>query len=257
MPTPVTSGHPRDWRTAKQSPNNARQLKARASANSLHPCRVPRCNRNRSGVSRYCGAHRDTSSERGDPVARIPARNELIIFRKAVDVFLEVNPEFASRITTDLSALEKRMHVPRSFCLGPADMHHKLPQVAKATGLKANWLHKRGRTYAEAVTSAVALNGWTHVYFDGLPENRTAFLRTRAGALMGSFSSRTAKMLKEVSGATKRHLGTELVHHAHAIYGRDFWSSPVATSDAVDGNCGQDMTILSYTRMALRAAKLL
>jgi hypothetical protein len=251
MPTPVTSGHPRDWRTAKQSPRNGLQLKARAAANSRLPCRTPGCTSMRSGVSRYCGPHRDTSSERGDPVSRIPARNELVIFRKAVDVYLHANPALSSRITGDLKSLEATMHVPRSFCLGPADMHPKLPQVAKATGLKANWLHKRGRTYADAVTHTVALMGWMGVYWNGLHENRTAFLRTRAGALMGSFSSPTAKMHKEVSGATKRHLGAELLHHAETIFGRDFWSSPVALTT------GQDMTILSYTRLALRAAKLL
>ena len=41
MPTPATSGHPRDWRTAKQAPRHGRQMKAQAAANSRLLCRVP------------------------------------------------------------------------------------------------------------------------------------------------------------------------------------------------------------------------
>ncbi|TYR33769.1 hypothetical protein FY036_06895 [Mesorhizobium microcysteis] len=190
-------------------------------------------------------------------MARLPARNELPIFRKAITLYLATDPVKAQRITGDLKALETLKTLPPSFMLGPGDIHPKLPQIAKAHGLLANWQHKDRRTYTEAVTHALALMGWMAVYYGGpaggLWENRERFLCTRAGALLGDFHKTmgSTTMRKEVSGATHRHLGRDFTKHAREIYGASFWSSPVSTSD------GQEMTILDYAKAALRAAKLL
>ncbi|TPJ34431.1 hypothetical protein [Mesorhizobium sp. B2-8-3] len=258
MASPVTRGHPRDWRVGAQAPDNGAQLRRRQTINEQKPCSCHGCDRKRAGVSRYCGTHRDTASSRGDPLARLPSRNELAIFRHAIAVYLQTDAKLAQRIAGDLRGLERRMAQPPAFCLSPSDIHKGLPQIAKAKGLLANWQHRDKRTYTEAVTNALALVGWVSVYYDtghaeGLWENRKAFLATRAGALLGDFRKTIGrtKLIKEASGATHRLLGRDFVHHANAIYGKGFWSSPVST------NSGSQMTLLDYTRMALRAANLL
>jgi hypothetical protein len=258
MPLPITNGRPSDWRVGHQSPVSTTNLRRRQIVNETKSCDVPGCDHKRSGVSRYCRTHRDLASKRGDPLARLPSRNELAILKHAIGVYLATDPAMAQRISGDLRSLERTKAMPRSFCLSPADIHPKLPQVAKATGLLANWQHRDGRTYAEAVNHALTLMGWMLVYFDsgltgGMWRNREAFLRTRAGALLGDFRKTIAgkPIVKEASGATHRHLGTDFVRHAATIYGASFWSSPVATHD------GQDMTLLDYTKLALKAAKLL
>lgn len=268
MASPVTRGTPRDWRVGAQAPNNAAQLKRRQTLNETQPCQCPGCTgpdgrpRNRAGVSRYCGPHRDEASRNGDPLARLPARNELVILKKAMAIYLETNPRLAKQVDGDLKALDARKVLPRSFMLGPSDIHRGLPQIAKAHGLLANWQHKHGRSYTEAVTHAMALIGWMAIYYGntgsprsagGFSENRERFLQTRAGALLGDFRKTigTTTLIKDVSGATRRHLGRDFIRNAREIYGKDFWSSPVSTVD------GQDMTILDYAKAALRAAKLL
>ena len=252
MPLPITRGNPRDWRVAKQSATSSVALRRRTIINEQKPCSCPGCEKRRSGVSRYCGPHHDLTSKYGDPVARIPTANELLIFKHAVGIYLKTDPELADRIAGDLKALERRMFLPASYKLGYADMHPKLPRVAKAKGLLANWLHA-GATYTEAVTHALALAGWIDVYFDGLWENRQAFLETRSGALMGNISLTIAgrTMSKRISGAVWRSLGRDFHRHATTIYGGDFWSSPVSTQD------GHSMTLRDYTKLALRAAGLL
>ncbi|WP_147448216.1 hypothetical protein [Mesorhizobium sp. YM1C-6-2] len=237
---------------------STQRLRCRQIVNETKPCDVPGCDHQRSGVGRYCRSHRDVASKRGDPLARLPSRNELAIFKHAIGVYLATDPALAKRISADLGALERTKALPPSFCLSPADIHRKLPQVAKATGLLANWQHREGKTYTEAVDNALALMGWMLVYYDsglagGIWRNREAFLRTRAGALLGDFRKTIAgkPVSKEASGATHRHLGKDFVHHATTIYGASFWSSPVTTQD------GQDMTLLDYTKLALKAAKLL
>lgn len=258
MASPATRGHPRDWRVGIQSPDHGHQLRCRQVLNETKPCDCPGCTRKRSGVSRYCGPHRDAASSRGDPLARLPARNELAIFKKAIGIYMHTDPKFAARVAFDLRSLERRMVLPQSFCLGVADLHPKLPQIAKAKGLLANWQHKDKRTYTEAVIRTVALIGWMQVYFHpgpagGLWVNHQRFLETRAGALMGDFRKTigTTALIKKASGATHRHLGRDFVRHAQHIYGKDFWSSAVSTND------GQSMTILDYTKRALKAAGLL
>ncbi len=256
MPHPITRGAPRDWRVARQSPVSASQLTRRARANETKPCQCRGCTDTRAGVSRYCGTHRDTASKRGDPVARIPTANELAIFRHAVKVYLAANPAAARKAQTASEELERRMYLPPSFQLRYADMHRKLPRVAKAKGLLANWYHSRGKSYADATLYALALMGWEQVFYDGLPENRKAFVQTCAGGLLGDVrlnakNAATPPRKFATSGATKRHLGRDFLQHANETYGKDFWSSPVATED------GQSMTILSYTKLALRAAGLL
>ncbi|RWM83777.1 MAG: hypothetical protein EOR81_02245 [Mesorhizobium sp.] len=258
MASPVTLGRPRDWRVGAQTSVSGQQLRRRQVLNDTKHCDCPGCTRKRSGVSRYCGPHRDAASSRGDPLARLPSRNELAIFKKAIDLYMRTDPRFAKRVEADLRALETRMVLPPSFCLSVADIHPKLPQVAKAKGLLANWQHKDRRTYTEAIIHALALIGWMHVYFHsgqagGLWENHARFLETRAGALLGDFRKTigTTTLVKKASGATHRHLGRDFVRHAQQTYGKDFWSSAVSTND------GQSMTLLDYTRMALRAAKLL
>lgn len=258
MASPVTRGHPRDWRVGVQAPDNGAQLRRRQIINERKSCSCPGCDRTRSGVSRYCGHHRDASSSRGDPLARLPSRNELAIFRHAIAVYLQTDAKLAQRIAGDLRGLERRMAQPPAFCLSPSDIHKGLPQIAKAKGLLANWQHRDKRTYTEAVTNALVLIGWIEVYYDtghagGLWENRKAFLTTRAGALLGDFRKTIGRttLRKEASGATHRLLGRDFVHHAKTIYGQDFWSSPVSTND------GQSLTLRDYTRMALKAACLL
>lgn len=257
MASPVTRGHPRNWRVGVQAPDNGAQLRRRQIINETKPCDCPGCDRKRSGVSRYCGPHRDAASSRGDPLARLPSRNELAIFKHAIAVYLQTDAALGKRITGDLRSLERRMAQPHAFCLSPADIHKGLPQIAKAKGLLANWQHKEERTYTEGVTNALALMGWMEVYYPtiagGLWENRKAFLCTRAGALLGDFRKTIGRktLTKEASGATHRLLGRDFVHHANTIYGRDFWSSPVSTND------GQSLTLRDYTRMALKAANLL
>lgn len=256
MASPVTRGHPRDWRVGVQAPDNAQQLRCRQITNETKPCDCPGCDRKRYGISRYCGPHKDAAGSRGDPLARLPARNELTIFRHAIAVYLATDTQLAARVTEDLKALDRRMALPPSFGLGPGDIHRGLPQIAKAKGLLANWQHKDGRSYTEAVTNALALIGWMAVIYassGGLWENRKAFLTTRAGALLGDFRKTigTKTLIKEASGATHRLLGRDFVHHAQQTYGKDFWSSAVSTND------GQSMTLLDYTRMALKAANLL
>ncbi|MER8985274.1 hypothetical protein [Mesorhizobium sp. M0843] len=191
-------------------------------------------------------------------MARLPSRNELAIFKRAIDLYMQTDPKFAARVATDLRGLESRMVLPPSFCLSVSDLHQKLPQVAKAKGLLANWLHKDRRTYTDAVIHALALIGWMHVYFHsgqagGLWENRSRFLETRAGALLGDFRKTigTTTLVRKASGATHRHLGRDCVRQAQLTYGKGFWSSAVATND------GHSMTLLDYTRMALKAAQLL
>ncbi|MER8639182.1 hypothetical protein [Mesorhizobium sp. M1365] len=191
-------------------------------------------------------------------MARLPSRNELAIFKKAIDLYTQADPKFAARVGVDLRGLENRMVLPPSFCLRVTDLHPKLPQIAKAKGLLANWQHKDSRTYTEAVIHALALTGWMHVYFHsgqagGLWANHSRFLETRAGALLGDFRKTmgTTSLVKKASGATHRHLGRDFVRHAQQIHGKDFWSSTVSTND------GQSLTLLAYTRMALRAANLL
>ncbi|MEQ1952648.1 hypothetical protein [Mesorhizobium sp. CN2-181] len=235
---------------------SVRSLWARQITNELKSCSCPGCTRNRAGISPYCATHKQAKSDRGDPLSRLPSRNELAIFKRAIALYLGTDPKMAAKVTTDLSALERRMTLPPSFCLSPGDIHGKLPVVAKTTGLRANWQHRHGRTYTEAVIHALALMGWMSVYYDtgtsgGLWRNRKAFLDTRAGAVFGDISKPSAKMAKVVSGAVKRHLGSHLTRHAATVYGRDFWSSPVATAS------GQSMTILDYAKLALRAANLL
>lgn len=258
MASPVTRGHPRDWRVGVQSSDHGYQLRCRQVLNETRPCDCPGCTRNRSGVSRYCGPHRDAASSRGDPLARLPARNELAIFKKAIGIYMQTDPKFAARVAFDLRSLERRMTLPQSFCLSVADLHPKLPQIAKAKGLLANWQHKEQRTYTEAVVHAVALIGWMQVYFNtgpagGLWDNRERFLETRAGALMGDFRKTIGPttLIKKASGATHRRLGHDLIRNAQHIYGKAFWSSAVSTTD------GQPMTILDYTKRALKAAALL
>ncbi|WP_192177717.1 hypothetical protein [Mesorhizobium amorphae] len=256
MASPVTRGHPRDWRVGAQAPDNAQQLRCRQIINEARLCNCPGCTRTRSGVSRYCGPHRDAASVRGDPLARLPSRNELTIFKKAIDLYIHADRKFAARVSGDSKALERRISLPPSFGLGPGDIHPKLPQIAKAKGLLANWQHRDKRTYTEAVTHALALMGWMDVYYTtsgGLWENRKAFLYTRAGALLGDFRKTIGAktLIKDASGATHRHLGRDFVRHAHTIYGKDFWSSAVSTND------GQSMTLLDYARMAHKAAGLL
>lgn len=254
MPLPITRGHPRDWRVARQSDVSARSLRARQITNETKPCECPGCTKRRAGVSPYCSTHKQAKSDRGGPLSRLPSRNELAIFKRAIALYLGTDSKMAARVTADLSALERRMTLPPSFCLSPGDIHAKLPVVAKATGVRANWQHRHGKTYTEAVTHALALMGWMAVYYDtsgGLWRNRKDFLATRAGAVFGDISKPSAKMAKVVSGAVKRHLGTDVIRHASTIYGRDFWSSPVATASS------QSMTILDYAKLALRAANLL
>lgn len=258
MPAPITRGSPRDWRTAPQTRTHSQDLRSRQILNEQKTCECPGCSKGRAGVSRYCSSHRDAASSRGDPLARLPSRNELAIFRKAIDLYLAADPRLAERVSGDLKALERTKAVPPSFCLGPADIHPKLPQMAKAIGLRANWQHKEGRSYTEAVVHALALMGWVAVYYDtghakGIWRNREAFLRTRAGALLGDFRKTVAgrQIVKSVSGAVHRHLGADFLRHARAIFGPGFWDSPVATHG------GQQMTLLSYTSQALRAANLL
>lgn len=257
MASPVTRGHPRDWRVGVQAPDNGAQLRRRQIINERKPCSCPGCDRLRYGVSRYCSTHRDAASSRGDPLARLPSRNELTIFRHAIAVYLQTDAKLAERIGVDLRALERRMAQPPAFCLSPSDIHKGLPQIAKAKGLLANWQHRDKRTSTEAVTNAVALIGWMEVYYDtghagGLWENRKPFLTTRAGALLGDFRKTIGrlKLIKETSGATHRLLGRDFVHHANTIYGKDFWSSPVSTRE------GQSLTLRDYTRLALKAAGL-
>lgn len=253
MPRPSTRGRPSDWHVAKQSPGSAISLRRRRVLNEQKRCQCPDCSRLRYGVSRYCHTHRRAASTRGDPLSRLPSRNELLIFKKAAAVYLQVNPKFSRKVSEALQDLERSKSLPPAFCLAPADIHAKLPQVAKATGLLANWYHKEKRSYTDAVLHALALMGWMDVYYDGLPENREAFLRTRAGVLLGDFRKTVGNqyLTKEVSGAVHRRLGIDFVRHAKQVYGSGFWSSPVSTPD------GQSMTILTYTRAALRVAKLL
>lgn len=256
MAYPVTRGHPREWRVGVQSPHNGAQLRRRQIINEQKPCSCPGCDRKRSGVSRYCGHHRDATSSRGDPLARLPSRNELAIFTKAIDLFMQTDPKFAARVVVDLRSLERRMFQPPTFCLRPADIHKGLPQIAKAKGLLANWQHRERRTYTEALTHALALVGWMEVYYatsGGLWENRKAFLFTRAGALLGDFRKAVGHktLIKEASGATHRLLGRDFVHHVQQTYGKDFWSSAVST------NSGSEMTLRDYTKLALKAAHLL
>lgn len=258
MPHPITIGRPSDWRVGRQSPVSAQRLRRRQIVNQTKRCDVAGCSKHREGVGRYCRAHRDLASKRGDPLARLPSRNELAIFKRAISLYLSKEPKLARRISGDLKALERTKALPPSFCLSPADIHRKLPQAAKATGLLANWQHREGRTYTEAVDHALALMGWMLVYFDsgnagGIWRNREPFLRTRSGALLGDIRKTIAgtPVCKEASGATHRHLGKGFIRHATTIYGPAFWSSPVATQN------GQDMTLLDYTKLALTAAGLL
>lgn len=257
MPSPITIGRPSDWRVRPQAASSAQRLRCRRATNETKTCEVPGCDHNRSGLSRYCSNHHGLASRRGDPKARVPARNELAIFRYAISVYLTAHPKLAERIARDLTALERPKSLPSSYCLSPASIHPKLPQIAKAKGLLANWYHREGRTYTDAVVNATTLVGWMAVYYDtglagGLWRNRKAFLHTRAGALLGHFSKTVAgqTLTKRASGATHRRLGADFVADAKAIYG-DLWSSPVATGD------GKDMTLLNYTKLALQAASLL
>jgi hypothetical protein len=251
----LLAGRPVDWRVSKQAANNAQQLRDRAVLNELKPCSFPGCHHHRAGISRYCKNHRDLTSTRGDPIARKPLLNELIIIEHAISVYLSTNKVKAAQVALDLKALEHRASaIPPSFMLRPSDVHRGLPQRAKAEALKANWIHKHGRAYTSTVTRSLALIGWLAIYYDGLPENRLAFLQTEAGNTFGVFIKRfpNSRLVKYPSGATYRHLGREVLGHARAIYGgSSFWDRPVETAD------GQSMTILDYTRMALKAAGLL
>lgn len=253
MPTPSTRGRPSDWLVAQQSPSAAMSLNSRRVFNEQKSCRCTGCDRLRYGVSRYCHTHRRAAATRGDPLSRLPSRNELLIFQKAIHLYLSVNPGFSRGVSEALADLDRRKALPPSFCLSPADIHAKLPQVAKATGLLANWQNREHRTYSEVVLHTLTLMGWIDVFYDGSPENREAFLRTRAGVLLGDFRKTigTRTLVKEVSGAVHRRLGTDFVRDARQTYGTDFWSSPVSTAD------GSSMTLLAYTRAALRLAKLI
>jgi hypothetical protein len=252
MPSPITLGSPRDWRVGAQSPVSARNLRSRQAVNETKLCDVPGCTEHRAGVSRYCRVHRDQASRRGDPLARLPTRNELAIFKHAIRVYLATDKALSDEVAAGLGNLERAQSLPASFCLSPGDIHAKLPQVAKAKGLLANWAHRKGQTYTACVVHALALIGWAAIYYDGLPENRRSFLRTQAGALVGDFSKTIAgrTLCKEVSGAVHRRLGADFLRHATAICGANFWDAPVETND------GQPMTLLAYTKLALRAANL-
>jgi hypothetical protein len=250
----LSAGRPVDWRVSKQAANNAQQLRDRAVLNEFKTCSFPGCHHHRAGISRYCKNHRDLTSTRGDPIARKPKLNELLLLEHAIGLYLSTDKLKASQVAFDLKALEHReAAIPRGFCLGVADVHRGLPQRAKAVALKANWVHKHERTYTAAVTRALALMGWLSIYYDGIAENRQAFLQTEAGNTFGVFikSFPKTKIVKYPSGATYRHLGKEVLRHARSIYGANFWDNPVTLVD------GQSMTILNYAQLALKAAGLL
>ncbi len=186
-------------------------------------------------------------------MARLPARNELLIFKRAIEVFLRLHPEKTSAIRQQLADLDRLKTKPPGFCLLPSDIHAGLPQAARATGLLANWQNRAGRKYSEAVVHALALMGWMDIYYDGEPRNRTAYLHTRAGALLGDFrkDAGSTTLVARVSGAVRRRLGSDFVASAHAVFGRDFWSSPITTAN------GTTLPLRDFARVALKAARLL
>ncbi|WP_417702495.1 hypothetical protein [Pseudophaeobacter sp.] len=254
MPLPKTVGRPSEWMVADQVDNHGARLKSRAALNELQTCQCPGCTRRRTGISRYCSTHKERASSRGDPVCtRWPRRNELVIFKHAVDLYRQANPQFSESVALGLSELDRSHTPPPSFQLRYRDMHPKLPRVAKAKGLLANWVHRDGNAYSDCILHALAVIGWAEVFYDGLHENRLAFIRTAAGSLLGDIrgpSTAGATLRYATTGATKRHLGKAFVSHAETVYGKAFWSNAVTTQD------GQSMTLLSYAKAALRVADL-
>lgn len=250
MPKPIAIGPPRDWRVAKQPQRST--LHRQAELNQQKQCRI--CSKPRAGISNYCAPHRDTKSLRGDPLARLPKANELKILFHAADLFLKANPTRATEVSINLRHLESTKTPPRSHCLRYGDMHRKLPQAAKAQGALANYIHKQGKTYTDAVNHALVLKAWVSIYFDGLSENRRGFLETTAGGIVGNIRmqpmGRSKGRTKKLSGAAKRRLGRQLLQHTTEAYGPTFWDSEVTCAD------GSQMTLQQYAKLALRVAGL-
>jgi hypothetical protein len=160
---------------------------------------------------------------------------------------------FAKNVEIDLRSKERERSLPASSCMKPSDCHKGLPRVAKSTALLANWYHRKGRTYTDALLHAIAMEAFVSIYYDGAMKNRKRFLLTQTGAVLGHFNKQftNARLHRTVTGAVHRHAGSMLRSDALEVYGRNFWDKAVKTVD------GQDLTILQYTRMALQAAGLL
>ena len=279
---PAHSGPPVTWFTQDRS-NRKDELNAKKAENEKLECDVPGCTCKRAGMSRLCRRHADRIKSIGDPVATVPTQNELLIFKKAIDLYLKtLTPERLSEIELELDYQARQFRRPVSWAAMPSDMHHRLPQAARAEIIKA-WLTKDDKDPRDFFKHALAVEGWTIVFFDGMARYRNRFIQTNTGTWAtsrgtprkdwtrlsftedattiiygpnGPYHPRIEKLWTEyqtahISGPVKARLGREAIHAAHTAYGKSFWDCSVELTD------DRQMTILDYTRLALRGANLL
>lgn len=282
---PVASharGRPVAWFTQDRS-GRKHKLKAAKAVNETQGCAVARCDDHRAGLSSLCRKHADRLKDIGDPVARVPTRNEIVIFEKAIDLYLATLPKRRQgEIAIELDNRARVFQRPPSWAAMPSDMHHRLPQQARAEIIKA-WLTKDAKDPRGFFKRALAVEGWAAVYFDGMPRYRRRFIATHAASWATTRGTPGKKLTRRglrddpatvistpngwrhpkietvwteyqrahISGPVKARLGQEALDAAYQAYGRGFWDSAVSTQD------GRDMTLLDYTKLALRAAGLL
>lgn len=287
-------GRPVTWFTQDRTDRTAKTRERKAKNQQL-PCDVPGCTHHRDGLSSLCREHAMRLKDCGDPIARLPTALELSVFEKAIDLYLAhvLSEDERQRLETELSYQTKLVSRPVSWAAKPSDMHRRIPQKGRAEIVKATVL-KEGGDLRQAVIRALAVEGWALVYFSGMERYRERFIHTQAGRWFTKRGTPSVKRQTEVShldhsrvlftpngvkhpriyetetryerahisGPVRKVLGEEALKIAHGVFGKTFWETPVSAGAPASSTASRDpalngeLTLLDFTKHALRAAAL-
>jgi len=275
-------GRPVAWFTQAQH-DRRRKLQSEAATNQQLTCVVPGCDQNRFGVSKLCRRHTNRMRKTGDPIATLPPKDELEVFERIIRGYREgLSQNVQERVCAEERHQSRIWQRPVSWAALPSEMHRRIPQRGKAEIIRAH-MTKDGRDFARFFVRALAVEGWTKAFFDGLPQYRNRFIHTQTGAWATKKSlpsktytskqkklDRTIVLFAEnghrhptveeiakqyhrahISGTVKAILGKDALESANQIYcvargepKGTFWDQTIETADT------GEMSLLDYARQA-------
>jgi hypothetical protein len=274
-------GNPTTWMTTDRTDRKSLTT-LRKHRNQALPCSHKGCANLRAGLSRFCRAHADRLRDVGDPIATVPSLEELQVFTKAIERWIEHDclPMQRDQIEQELRFQARKFNRPESWAVQPGALHRRITQRGRAEIVKAT-VAKKGGDFRDWFIRAAAVEGWALLNFDGLPEFRKRFVETQAGSWATQrgtpsrkwtmpvmtkdtttilytangprhptvWSSHTQFQRRKVSGAVQRLLGADAIAAANRCLhlGVPLWDQPVASSFG-DG-C---ITLLASVKLVLR-----
>lgn len=254
-------GNPTTWMTTDRTDRKSLTT-LRKHRNQALPCSHKGCGNQRGGLSRFCRAHADRLRDVGDPIATVPSLEELQVFCRAIEAWMEHSclPTQRDQIEQELRFQARKFTRPESWAVQPGELHRRITQRGRAEIVKAT-VAKNGGDFRHWFIRAAAVEGWALLNFDGLPEFRKRFVETQAGSWATQrgtpsrkwtmpvmtkdtttilytqhgprhptvWSSHTRVLRKKVSGTVQRLLGEDaLAASKKALHlGVPLWDQPV------------------------------